>query len=212
MSIFDEMERDAVAFQKAPTEEESKTLTEMGLELVLIDQRLEKYKEVAKALIERKIQLQMKDMVSAMEAVGQDRMGFGDQNCDLVLDDYFKAGLPNPDTAETPEEAALMASLRAEGIAFLTQDAPDILTTTVVVTMSKGSLEKARSLVAYITSEQGGGVEPERVRIDEGVHWGTLTSYVKEQVRDRKRSDLPLPALGATVGRIVKIVKRKAKK
>jgi hypothetical protein len=212
MSIFDEMERDAVAFQKAPTAEESQTLTQMGLELVEIDRRLEKYAEVAKALMERKLQLQMKDMVSAMEAVNQDVIGLGDQNCDLVLSDYFKAGLPNPDTAKDDEERARMAVLRQQGIDFLTLDAPDILSTTVVVTMPKGSLEKAKELVAYITSEQGGGVEAGRVEIAEGVHWGTLTSYVKEQVRDRKRSDLPLEALGATVGRIVKIVKRKAKK
>jgi hypothetical protein len=244
MSIFDEMERDAVAFQKAPTAEESQTLTQMGLELVEIDRRLEKYAEVAKALMERKLQLQMKDMVSAMEAVNQDVIGLGDQNCDLVLSDYFKAGLPNPDTAKDDEERARMAVLRQQGIDFLTVDAPDILTTELIVTLPKGSLELAvlmrqtlvalfgaeatpdsrlvflteeiedgrSSLLGLLAERNEPGFESGRAGITEGVHWGTLTSYVKEQVRDRKRSDLPLEALGATVGRIVKIVKRKAKK
>lgn len=209
--IFAQMERDAASFQRAPTTEESKSLTELGLELVGIDQRLEKYAEVAAGLVARKLELQMRVMVDAMDAIGQDVLGLPDQNCDLVLSDYFKAGLPNPDTVKTEEEKARLAELRERGIAFLTEDAPEILTTSVTVTMPKGSLEKAREIVGYLTSEQGAGLEAGRVALEEGVHWGTLTSYVKEQVREKKRSDLPLEALGATVGRIVKIVKRKRK-
>jgi hypothetical protein len=209
--IFSEMERDAVAFRRAPTPEESQSLTTLGLELVEIDQRLERYAEVAKQLMERKTDLQMRVMVDAMDAIGQDHVGLADQGCDLVLSDYYKAGLPNPDTVRTDEEKAEYARLREEGIALLTEDAPDILTTTVTVTLPKGSLERAQEIVGLLTSEQGFGLEPARVKLEEGVHWGTLTSYVKEQVRERRRSDLPLKALGATVGRIVKIVKRKKK-
>jgi len=211
VSIFEEMERDGAAFKRAPTEEESRNITTLGLELVEIDQRLEKYAQVAKELVARKQELQMRVLVDAMDAVGQDVIGLGDQGVDLKLDDYFKAGLPNPDADPkiSPEERARLVELREQGIAFLTEDAPDILTTTVTVTLPKGSLEQAREIVGYLTSEQGMGLEPGRVKLEEGAHWATLTSYVKEQVRERKRSDLPLEALGATVGRIVKIVKRK---
>lgn len=213
MSIFDEMEKDSATFKRAPTPEESQNLTKLGLELVEIDQRLEKWALLAKELMARKTELQMKVLVDAMDAVGQDVIGLGDQGVDLKLDDYFKAGLPNPDADPkiTDEERARLAELRAAGIAFLSEDAPDILTTTVTVTLPKGSLEKAREIVGALTSEQGFGLEPGRVKLEEGAHWATLTSYVKEQVRERKRSDLPLEALGATVGRIVKIVKRKKK-
>src|SRR4051812_1737637 len=192
------MERDAVAFKKAPSAEESKSLTVLGQELMDIDRRLAKYAEVAAELSARKIELQMRVMVDAMDAVGQDVIGLPDQDCDLVLSDYFKAGLPNPDTVKTDEEKAEYQRLREEGIAFLTEDAPDILTTTVTVTLPKGSLEKAQEIVGLLTSEQGFNLEPSRVVLEEGVHWGTLTSYVKEQVREKKRSDLPLKALGAT--------------
>lgn len=211
--IFSEMEKDAETFKRAPTTEESASLTTLGRELVDIDRRLTKYAEVAKELAARKLELQMRVLVDAMDAVGQDRIGMpgegDDPGCDLVSDDYFKAGLPNPDTFKTDEEKAEAQRLRDEGIAFLTEDAPDLLSTTVTVTLPKGSLEKAREIMGYLTSEQGAGIDESRVSLDEGVHWGTLTSWVKEQIRVRKRSDLPLKALGATVGRIVKIVPRK---
>lgn len=42
-----------------------------------------------------------------------------------------------------------------------------------------------------------------------GVHWKTLTSLVKELVE--KGENIPLALLGATVGRVAKIIKRKVK-
>lgn len=207
--IFDEMERDAQQFQRAPTADESTAITVLATEMVTIDLRLARWAEVAKGLAERRTELAMRLLPEAMDAVGQDRIGLGSQGVDLVLDDYFKAGLPNPENAKTDTERAEMEKLRAEGIAWLTQDSPDLLNTTVVITLPKGSLETAREIVAQLTSAQGWGLDPARVEIAEGVHWKTLTSFVKEQVKGRKRSDLPLAALGATVGRIVKIVKRK---
>lgn len=253
MSIFDEMEKDAASFSRAPTTQESQDLTRLGLELMDIESRLVRYAEVARALEERKRDIQMRELVDAMDAVGQDVIGLPDQGVDLKLDDYFKAGLPNPDTAENEEDRQRMADLRAAGIAFLTEDAPDILSTELLVKLPKGSLELAERIRAQVvaphtgepaiviegatpelleeirgmlTSSQGMaleegrvrvlgdvgfGVDPARVSVTEGVHWATLTSYVKEQIRGRKRADLPLEALGATVGRIVKIVKRKRK-
>lgn len=213
--IFAEMEKDAAsgAFKRAPTAEESANLTTLGRELVTLDRRIAAGVALLKQLGERKLELQMHVLVDAMDAVGQDRIGMpgegDDLGCDLVSDDYYKAGLPNPDTFKTDEEKAEAQRLRDEGIAFLTEDSPDLLSTTVTVTLPKGSLEKAKEIVGYLTSEQGMGIEETRVSIDEGVHWGTLTSWVKEQIREKKRSDLPLKALGATVGRIVKIVPRK---
>ncbi len=209
LDIFAQMEADSAQFQRAPTDSESSALTKMGLELVEIDRRLEKYKEVAKALLKRKIELQMREMVDAMDAIGQDRIGFGDQGVDLILDDYYKASLPNADEGDEDYEEKM--ELRAKGIAWLSEHAEGLLNTQVVVTMPKGSLERAKEIVAMLTSEQGFGLAPSQVSLVEGVHWATLTSFVKEQVREKKAT-LPLDILGATVGRIVKIVKRKKSK
>ena len=216
--IFAEMEADAASgqFKRAPTPEESANLTKLGQELVEIDRRIARGLALLKELGDRKNELQMRTLVDAMDAVGQDRIGLpgagpDDPGCDLVSSDYYKAGLPNPDTFKTEEEKAEAQRLRDEGIKWLSEDEDgvNILTTTITVTLPKGSMEKAKELVGYLTSEQGGGVEESRVKLEEGAHWGTLTSFVKEQVREKKRSDLPLKALGATVGRIVKIVPRK---
>lgn len=247
------MEADAAGgkFERAPTQAESLSLTVLGRELVDIDARLKKYAEVARELKERRMELQMRLMVDAMDAIGMDRMGLPDQDVDLEMSDYFKASLPSPDDEDTPEEAAEKLRLRAEGIAWLTEHHPDLLSTTLVLQMPKGSLdtamairamieapaggvaivlpegreELAREIAAMLVSEQGYGlredqvrisgatgfgIEPGRARIDEGVHWATLTSFVKEQTRAKQI--LPLASLGATVGRIVKIVKRKKSK
>lgn len=44
-----------------------------------------------------------------------------------------------------------------------------------------------------------------------GVPWNTLTAFVKEQIEERKAA-LPLKLLGATVGRVAKVVKQKKDK
>jgi hypothetical protein len=41
-----------------------------------------------------------------------------------------------------------------------------------------------------------------------GVPWNTLTAFVREQIEERKAT-LPLKLLGATVGRVAKVVKQK---
>lgn len=250
--IFAEMERDAVALKHVPTDAEAKSIATLAREMVGIDDRLLRYAEVAKGLTERRMAIAMKELPDMMEAAGQDKIGLPESNCDLVLDEYYKAGLPNPDTVKEQSEKDRLALLRQEGIDWLTKDSPDILQTTVTVSLPKGSLETAglirstllagsegiaivlppemadfaRELYGQLTSEQGYNIPPEsvqligaggfgidagRVTLDEGVHWATLTSFVKEQVGGRKRVDLPLEALGATVGRIVKIVKRKTR-
>lgn len=47
-------------------------------------------------------------------------------------------------------------------------------------------------------------------KYDYGVPWNTLTAFVKEQIEEKKAT-LPLKLLGATVGRVAKIVKQKGK-
>jgi len=202
------MASDTARFQRAPTDAESSRLTTLGLELVEIDARLVRYREVAAQLLARKTELQMREMVDAMDAIRQDRVGLPEQGCDLVLSDYFKASLPN--AAPEDEDYEEKMALRQQGIDWLiANDHGDLLNTTVIVKMPKGSMDRAQQIMAMLVSEGNGfGLSPGQVKIAEDVHWGTLTSFVKEQVRVHKAT-LPLDLLGATVGRIVKIVKRK---
>lgn len=234
MDIFEQMESDAAKLTRAPTDEELSTLTRLGLELVQIDERLTKYKAVAEELESRKKHIQTVEMVDLMDTVGQDVVGLPEQNVDLVLSDYVKAGLPNP-SPEDPDYEQKMA-LRQSGLLWLSENADGLISTTLIVKMPKGSLPlatlmqetiaslfgygstpesrraHAEKLLSTLEERNEPGIDPGSVSVDEGVHWATLTSFVKEQAVEKKRVDLPLDALGATIGRIVKIVKRRKKK
>lgn len=212
--IFAEMERDAAsgAFTAAPSDGQLKSMTELGQELMKIEAWITRHDEILRQVSARKWDIVTRDLPKLMDEAGQDTIGLAADGVDLKLGDYYKAGLPNPDNGKTDEERAELAALRQEGIDFLTEEAPDLLNTTITVTLPKGHLERAQEIVASLTSEQGFGLQPGQVILSEGVHWATLTSWVKEQYEKHRRTDLPLKPLGATVGRIVKIVKRKVKK
>lgn len=252
--IFAEIEADASSgrFTRAPTKEELGSLTGLGNELMEIEERLIRYEAVKNQLVERKNQIQHRDLPRLMDEVGQDVIGLADHGVDIKVEDYCKAGLPNPDTGKTDEDKMRLASLRAQGVEFLTEVAPDLLQTTVLVQLPKGQLETAQAilrtltapegqiaiqmpaefrelaqnLVAEITSHQGYGVPEDQVRLveaegfglapgqvtlAEGAHWATLSSWLKDVVKNSKIEieKIPLEAIGATLGRFAKIVKRK---
>jgi hypothetical protein len=255
--IFAEIEADAASgrFTRAPTEEELRSLTGLGNELMEIEARLMKYAVVAAQLVERKNAIQSRHLPALMDEVGQDVIGLAEHGVDIRVEDYFKAGLPNPDTGKTDEEKLRLHELREQGVAFLSEAAPDLLQTTVVVSLPKGKLETAQAiqrtlltpegriaitlpadarelaltLIGEITSQQGYGIpedqvslieaegfglQPGQVTLAEGAHWATLTSWLKDVVTNKKieLEKIPLEAIGATLGRFAKIVKRRAKK
>lgn len=232
------MEGDAKKFTRAPTPEDSLRLTALGQELVQIDERLKKWKLLAEELNLRKTKIQMQEMVDLMDEIGQDIIGLpneGEYGVDLVLSDYVKAGLPNP--GEKDDDFAEKMELRRQGLEWLGEHAEGLINTTLAVTMPKGSLPHARVmrdtivqlfgvestparraeylsevLEPYLLERNEPGIQPGSVSIEEGVHWATLTSFVKEQVKKPGAEELPLDALGATVGRIVTIKPRKKPK
>ena len=250
--IFAELEADAARAQvtSAPTDAESSTIGKLGLELAQIEDRLEKWGAVAKMLEERREIIMRRELVDAMDAIGQDKMGLPQFNCDIVTGDYVKAGLPNPDSnpKDTLEEKQRKAELRAEGLAWLADEGHDgVIATTLMLSMPKGSLELAevmqRTLVAlfgrdatvnsrleflmeemdendpesigllqHLAERNAPGIDPASVGIDESVHWATLTSLVKDLLKKEGSDKIPMEALGASSGRIAKIVKRKAAK
>ena len=250
--IFAELDADAARAQvtSAPTDAESSTIGKLGAELALIDERLDKWGQVAKMLEERKNEIQFKLLVDAMDAVGQDRMGLPQHNADIVVVDWYRAGLPNPDTAKTREEADEKARLRLEGLNWLSENGHEgVVNTVLKIAMPKGSLPLARimartmmelfdanatpeSRIAWLDTAEieegqqtpgllGGlksrnepGVDPGSASIEEGVHWATLTSLIKDLVTKQKINpdELPKEALGATVGRKAEIKKRKTNK
>jgi hypothetical protein len=99
--------------------------------------------------------------------------------------------------ANIPEETATAAYewLKKKGHG-------DIIKATYTVSFGLGEDKKKKAFEALLKKNK---VE---YTFKFGVPWNTLTAFVKEQVEEKKAA-LPLKLLGATVGRVAKVIKQK---
>jgi hypothetical protein len=220
--LFAEMAADAVAgaAKAAPTTEQSEGVRAKAVELVALDQRIEKGEALLKELRIRREIVATRELVDAMDAIGQDLIGLAEFEVDIKTEDYVFASIPNPDGEKDPDEAARKAALRKGAFAWLVENEHEgLIKTVVTVELPRGAFADANRIKRMI--DEMPAVDPETgepvgngapigycARVQESVHWGTLTSFVKEQLK-RPEVTLPLEMLGATVGRVAKIVKRK---
>jgi hypothetical protein len=87
-------------------------------------------------------------------------------------------------------------------------DHGDLLRTVVSVAFGPGEDEHAAACAGLLRGYFRGRNDIQKdVTEAVTVHWKTLTSFVKEQVESGE--ELPLPLLGATVGRVAEIKKRR---
>lgn len=194
-------------FTEAPTQAESKSLTELGVELFSTDSEIAEMEIEIERLKELRKKICMVDLPKAMQEIGQDKIGLPEFNVDLVLRPYFHANIK----AEWPEEQ------RKEAFDWLENSGNgDLVKTTMTMTFGRTELWKARWIVGIIRTVRkyvmtGDPDVPDipEPEIHMGVAWNTLTAFVKEQIT--KGEKLPLDILGATVGNIVEIKKRKGK-
>lgn len=220
--LFQQMAADsaAAALKSAPTEEQSKAVREVGVELVTLDQRIQAGEVLLAELKERRDKLMRYDLVDAMDRIGQDKMGLAEFGVDIVTSDFVHASLPSPGPKDTPEETARKLELRRGGLDWLIENEHEgLIKTVVMVELPRGAFEDAYRIKKMI--EDMPELDPEtglprdngppvgyRAVVEETVHWATLTSFVREQLK-RPEVVLPLEKLGAMVGRIAKIVRRK---
>src|SRR5262249_50025047 len=106
---------------------------------------------------------------------------------------------------------------RQKGLDWLVQDGADgLITTDVVLTFPRGGAREARQIAAEMEDRARELVAQDAssfdVEVDEGVHWASVTSFVREQIEDKHRDDIPMELLGAQAFRIVQIKARKQKK
>lgn len=220
--LFEQMAADsaAAALKSAPSDNDASRIREIGIELVTIEQRIERGTALLKELGARKDVIMRRELVDAMDAVGMDKLGLAEFNVDIVTGEFVHASLPNPEGEKDPEEYQRKADLRKGGLAWLEENEfGDLIKTMVIVELPRGALADARRIQEFVQNMPA--LDPETGRpvdngppigysasIEETVHWATLTSFVKEQLK-RPEVVLPLEKLGAIVGRIAKIVKRK---
>lgn len=91
---------------------------------------------------------------------------------------------------------------RQKAFAWILKHHDGMLRNTFTVDFGKNSVKVQKELTAWLTKRKVKYVN------EFGVPWNTLTSFVKEQIEEHKKTP-PLALLGATVGRVAKIKKEK---
>lgn len=196
MDIKDILAAEAAKLEKpAPTTEGLRSLTSLGRELARVEREIVDTEKRLKSLKQRKNDIVHKEMPELMDRVGQDHIGLPEARLDLVLDDWFKAVLP-----ADSEEALKWLTENGHG---------DLIKHQMTISLPRDTeelAERIRQRVEQMAAEFDVAVS---IETKSTVPWQTLTAFVKEQVR--AGAALPLETLGATVGRVVKIKKRKEK-
>lgn len=132
-----------------------------------------------------------------MESAGVDRVGLPHGQQDVVLKPYYKAVLPK----EPDKRHRAIEWLDAEGHGDLVKDQ-------ISVDLGRGQHNVAGLVMDTIKHTLAeAGVDDGLVSRTQDVHHMTLTAFVKEQIEERHVT-LPLDLLGATVGRVARVVKR----
>lgn len=112
----------------------------------------------------------------------------------LELTPYYQAGLTKK----------MDQTLRAKGVEYVRENAPEILKVQILLNFKAGELEAAEATKEFLT---GAGLEPV---IEENVHHKVLTSWVKERFLEGK--EVPFEILNAKIGSYVRFVVEKEEK
>ena len=152
---------------------------------------------------EESLKIQQRTLPDLFAEIGTDNIGLPDAGkfgADVVVTNYYKAGI----TADWEEER------RQRGFDELERLGGGALIATVLaVRFGRGEIEDARELDRIIReSPLGNRYTPE---ISMAVHWGSLTSFLKEQIEGGVQIE-NAEDLGLSTGRIAKIKPRKKRK
>lgn len=176
----------------------------LGLEFFQLEEEIEDLEAQLSDKKAKKLELQHKTLPTLFGDAQIDIIGLPDQNVDIKIKPYYKASI----SAEWPPEQI------EEGFRVLEDlDGDDIIRATLSILFLKEEYDVAKELEEFIRT-QWPKANAHPIRIEKSVPWMTLTKFVKEYSEDESTDPLTeeqLKALGATVGRIAKIEKRKEK-
>ncbi len=145
----------------------------------------------------RYLELSMRELPSVLGELSIDKIGLPEMGVDVVVAPYYKANI----AADWPEEK------RDAAFTWLEENGHgDLIKSVLSVTFGRKELELARQLEELIRT-QFAGANSHPVSIDMSVPWNTLTAFVREQIQ--RGESLPLDTLGATVGSVATVKKRK---
>lgn len=171
---------------------------QLAVEFVLLDRQIESSKQALKELEARKLEIASKELPEFFDSINTDLVGVPEAGVDVKVGPYYKANI----AADWEPER------RERGFKWLDDHGhSDVIGITVTMKFLRGEADMAKMLVEYLRRSPWGNTHPPSVEM--GTPWNTLTALVRELVESGQPVDLE--ALGATVGRMAKIVKRKGK-
>jgi hypothetical protein len=189
---------EAAESKPVPTQDQSKELVVLATELAGVESSivdLEKKLEEAKA---RKKDITMRELPDLMAQYGQDKIGVPGLGVEFVLEPYYFANIK----ADWPPEQ------REKAFAYLeSENAGDLIKAFVSAQFRKEDFPLARKLYEWLAAQEE--FSGATLSLDKNVPWNTLTSWLREQIESGKV--VPLETIGATVGQVVKLKKRKTK-
>jgi hypothetical protein len=186
---------DAASFQEdsPASEDKLERLHDAAKKLVEMTELKEK---LAKALSDHSKAMEYyasKVLVDLLDEAEVDSVGLPEQGLDAVLQNFVHATLPKD--PETRQAAISWLDKNGHG---------SMVRLNMQFSLPSGPEEYTAALALKAKLEKELDTE---VALETTVPWNTLTAFVKEQLR--KGSVIPLETLGAYVGRVVKLKKRK---
>lgn len=196
---------DALDLTSLPSDQETRSITLLAQDLIAVNTRITILKDQLEYAENERKQLAHYLLPDAFDSIGTDRIGVPGANVDIIVVPYYHANILTGDTDPDPTPAFDHLEYLGGG---------DILKTTVSITFGRGDLRIARDLIAHITNWNGWPSKDRPITLRRGTPWNTLTAWLREYLTDTSDGrPLPnLPLLGATVGRVCKIVARKTAK
>lgn len=212
---------EVVAFTDAPSEGESRSLTEMGRDLYAVDSTIAQLEEQLETKKARRKVLTDVDLPAYMLKIGQDSVGLPEFGVDLVLENYTHANIASD--WEPERRQAAFDWLEEHGHGDLVKTEFTILFPRFMLPAARwlaqhvGTLRPTVTIVEETVAGKGKNkvvtkkpvdreVEIPEAVVGLGVPWNTLTAWAKGQLKAGE--ELPLDVLGVTVGQVVKIVER----
>lgn len=180
---------------------------EKGQEAITLQNSIAELEDTVSAKKKELTELTRKTLPDLMNGIGIDTLGISDTGYQITLSGFAKAGI-SADWDDERKEKGFTHLIKMGG--------GDLIRSDLVVSAGKDSLEFLEKFLmpvvaAVLETHDVGAV----VSVKKTVPWNSLTSWVREYEEKRASDDedtlpeLDLDALGATIGEIVKIKKRK---
>lgn len=217
MTLLDLFARDATGpldLSNAPTDAATSNIRHRAQQLVSLQFNLDRAEALVEAMKIRKRVLERDVLPTLMDQAQTDMIGLADANADVIVQDWAAASIPLD--WDEDRRAAAFAEMEAHG-------GGDLITANITIPFMKEDIERARrakvAIEQFLTKLFGNDTPPP-VGLNLAVHHMTLTSWIKSVIA--RRTDLTAEGaalkpinyetMGATIGRICRVVKRKVSK